>query len=76
MPSRSFARSSWRAHEVLHLLGLIHDGNKNEGGIMCVSLNVDANEKMRTKVTPAQMKRLREATELKTYRGTADTCPQ
>jgi hypothetical protein len=55
---------------------LIHDGNKNEGGIMCVSLNVDANEKMRTKVTPAQMKRLREATELKTYRGTADTCPQ
>lgn len=56
------------AHEVLHMFGLIHDGNRTEGGIMCASLYVDDNEANRRKVTPHQLKLIREATEMKIRR--------
>jgi hypothetical protein len=66
------------AHEILHLFGLIHDGNRTQGGVMCASLYVDANEIKRTKLTPAQLKELREATEMKIDRApvpAATACP-
>jgi hypothetical protein len=56
------------AHEVLHLFGLIHDGNRTQGGIMCADLYVDATESNRTKVTPDQMVELRKATQMKIRR--------
>jgi hypothetical protein len=62
------------AHEILHLFGLIHDGDRTQGGIMCAQLYVDANEPNRTKVTPNQLTQLRQATELKIRRDFRN-CP-
>jgi ribosome-associated protein YbcJ (S4-like RNA binding protein) len=56
------------AHEVLHIFGLIHDGNRAQGGIMCGSLYVDGNETNRRRVTLHQLKLIREATEMKIRR--------
>jgi hypothetical protein len=65
-------------HEVLHMFGLIHDGNRTQGGIMCASLYVDGNEANRKKVTPEQLKQIRETTEMKIHRDPANhpvNCP-
>ena len=50
------------------MFGLIHDGNRTQGGVMCASLYVDGNETNRKKVTPDQLKLIREATEMKVRR--------
>lgn len=57
------------AHEILHLFGLIHDGNRSDGGMMCASLYVDGSEVNRRRVTPHQLKLVREATEIKIRRS-------
>jgi hypothetical protein len=72
--SRDEVLTNTTAHEILHLFGLIHDGDRTQGGIMCARLYVDANEPNRTKVTPNQLKRLRQATEVKIQRDPRD-CP-
>ena len=56
------------AHEILHMFGLLHDGNRTQGGIMCASLYVDGNEANRRRVTSHQLKLIREATEMKIRR--------
>jgi hypothetical protein len=72
--SRDEILTNTTAHEILHLFGLIHDGDRTQGGIMCASLYVNANEPNRTKVTPNQLRQLRQATELKIHRSRRD-CP-
>lgn len=72
--SRDEIMTNTTAHEILHLFGLIHDGDRSQGGIMCAHLYVDANESNRAKVTPAQLRQLRQATELKIQRDSRD-CP-
>jgi hypothetical protein len=72
--SRDEIMTNTTAHEILHMFGLIHDGNRTQGGIMCASLYVDGNEATRKKVTPEQLKRIREATEMKIFRSQVN-CP-
>jgi hypothetical protein len=72
--SRHEIMTNTTAHEILHVFGLIHDGNRTQGGIMCASLYVDGSEANRRKVTPDQLKLIREATEMKIWRVPVN-CP-
>jgi hypothetical protein len=56
------------AHEILHMFGLVHDGNVQDGGLMCGKLAVDATQANRQKITPNQQRQLRLASELKIVR--------
>ncbi len=42
--SRDEVMTNTTAHEILYLFGLIHDGDRTQGAIMCAALYVDANE--------------------------------
>lgn len=70
--SRDEIMTNTTAHEILHLFGLIHDGDRQTGGLMCGAVYVDANEPNRRKITPVQFRRLREATEARIRRDPRD----
>jgi hypothetical protein len=48
------------AHELMHVLGLGHDGNRNEGALMCASLNADTRVSTRQQLTSDQRAALRD----------------
>jgi hypothetical protein len=67
--SRDEIMTNTTAHEILHLFGLIHDGNQTDGGIMCAQLYLNGNPAVNgKKVTPNQLKRIRVVEEMKIRR--------